>query len=77
MLLQVDGTAAKPITIQGSGGTANRGKIVVHGSGEQGRVFEVMHDFYILEVRGCAGRLDEQFLSGRGKSKTSVYCGLE
>lgn len=44
---QIDGTADKPITIQG----VDKENVLVHGTGDQGRIFEIMHDFYILEVQ--------------------------
>lgn len=49
---QVDGTASKPITIRGAGVTGNIENVVLHGAGDSTRVFEIKHDYYIIEVRG-------------------------
>lgn len=55
---QIDGTAANPITIRGVGGTANRDNVVLRGTGDTSRVFQIMHDYYILEVKFVANRID-------------------
>ncbi|CAN0109680.1 unnamed protein product, partial [Scytosiphon promiscuus] len=46
---KVDGTASKPITIRGAGGTAKRENVVLHGKGDSSRIFEIKHDYYIIE----------------------------
>ena len=64
--LQVDGTASNPITIRGAGGTSNRDNVVLRGEGVNKRLFEIMHDFYIIEVRFLAtwlGRVCERKFS--------------
>lgn len=48
---QVDGTSSERITIRGSGGTDNRGNIVLHGAGVRTRVLEIKHDYYTIEAR--------------------------
>ena len=40
-----------PITIRGAGGTDDRDNVVLRGDGTSSRVFEVKHDYYIIEVR--------------------------
>lgn len=47
--MQVDGTEDARITIKGVGGTEN---VIVRGSGDGSRLFEIMHDYYTLEVCG-------------------------
>ncbi|CAM9620810.1 unnamed protein product, partial [Scytosiphon promiscuus] len=45
----VDGTASEPITVRGAGGTTNNENVVLHGSDVGSRVFEIRHDYYIIE----------------------------
>ena len=45
---QVDGTEDARITIRGVGGTDN---VILRGSGESSRLFQIMHDYYTLQVR--------------------------
>ncbi|CAM9164263.1 unnamed protein product, partial [Ectocarpus sp. 12 AP-2014] len=45
----IDGTADMPITIRGAGGTGDRDNVVLRGDGTSSRVFEVKHDYYIIE----------------------------
>lgn len=51
ILWQEDGNETHPITIKGNGGNSNRERVVVKGSGKHSRVFQIRHDYYIIEVR--------------------------
>ncbi|CAM9362597.1 unnamed protein product, partial [Hapterophycus canaliculatus] len=46
---RVDGTASEQITIRGAGGTSSREKVILRGAGTTSRMFQMMHDHYILE----------------------------
>lgn len=65
--LQVDGTADERITIRGAGGSSNREDVVIRGGGE-GRVFQIQHDYYTIEVRVVLSRR----LQSQGSSAQSV-----
>lgn len=47
-LQKVDGTEDARITIRGVGGAEN---VILRGSGDGSKLFEVMHDYYTIEVR--------------------------
>ncbi|CAN0114344.1 unnamed protein product, partial [Ectocarpus fasciculatus] len=46
---RIDGTADMPITIRGAGGTGDRDNVALRGDGSSSRVFEIKHDYYIIE----------------------------
>lgn len=46
----MDGTADAKITVKGAGGSSNRDNVVLRGSGESTRIFEIKHDHYIIKV---------------------------
>ncbi|CAM9465330.1 unnamed protein product [Ectocarpus sp. 6 AP-2014] len=46
---RTDGTADMPITIRGAGGTNDRANVVLRGDGISSRVFEIKHDYYVVE----------------------------
>lgn len=48
---KVSGTADERITIKGAGGRSSRESVVLRGAGGSSRVFQLMHDYYTLEVR--------------------------
>ena len=49
---KVSGTADERITIRGAGGRSGRDSVVLRGAGDSSRVFQLMHEYYTLEVRG-------------------------
>eukprot|EP00904_Undaria_pinnatifida_P004130 jgi/Undpi1/13718/HiC_scaffold_9.g03371.m1 len=46
---KVDGTKGARITIEAAGGTSDRDNVVLRGTGEEARVFQVMHDYYTIQ----------------------------
>ncbi|CAM9209620.1 unnamed protein product, partial [Laminaria digitata] len=49
LVTKVDGTEKARITIEAARGASDRDNVVVRGTGDRSRVFEVMHDFYTLK----------------------------
>jgi len=47
---QVDGTESARITVKGSEDESNRGSVILRGAGTSNYVFEIKHDYYIIEV---------------------------